>query len=142
MADPSRAKVTVVDGEAWVLWPQKFVQLLAAAAASSVIPNPAGLPANPDRMVMVSHPRFWAGQAGAMSEALAANPEGKPPIAEAFRRAGQASGTTSTTKEGRLTLTVEEALALLGISRALPTRPSVGARSPRSAQVGECLSLV
>lgn len=47
-----------------------------------------------------------------------------------------------TTKEGRLTLTVEEALALLGISRALPTRPSVGARSPRSAQVGECLSLV
>lgn len=117
MTDSSQA-VTVVNGQAWALRPQHIAQLLGTATAGAVIPDPAGLTARSDRLATVSDPGFWAGQPDALAEALASSPDNASPIAEQPPSEGRSSGAASTSAPGRLTLTVEEAATLLGISRA------------------------
>lgn len=111
------AAVTVVNGQAWSMQPTRIAQLLATAGDGAVIPDPGGLPASPDRLATVSDPGFWAARPDALAEALAATPSGQPPIADS-PPAGRAAGAAPTSAPGRLTLTVEEAAMLLGISRA------------------------
>lgn len=112
------AEITVVNGQAWALRPTTIAQLLGQAAAGAVIADPAGQPANPDRVATVTDPAFWAAEPDALAEALATSPTGPPPVAERPPNEGRSAGVSSTTRPGRLTLTVEEAAALLGISRA------------------------
>ncbi|MGO9583574.1 MAG: helix-turn-helix domain-containing protein [Acidimicrobiales bacterium] len=54
----------------------------------------------------------------ALAEALATTPAGTPPTIHGSRGQGRSAGAAATTSPGRLTLTAEEAAALLGISRA------------------------
>lgn len=114
---PLRADVTVVNGQAWALRPDQIAGLLRGATPGTVIADPAGAPADPSRLASVIDPQFWSGQPAALAEALATSPFGPPPIAERPPTDRRSSGATSTAP-GRLTLTVEEAAALLGISRA------------------------
>lgn len=111
-------EVTVVNGQAWALRPGTIAQLLRQATPGSVIPDPAGQPARPERTAAVTDPAFWAADPDALAEALATTTAGSAPMverpADPSRRAGAATATSSS----RLTLTVEEAAALLGISRA------------------------
>jgi len=117
LTDSSQA-VTVVNGQAWAHRPQHIGQLLATATSGAVIPDPTGLAASPDRFATVGDPGFWAGQPNALAEAWATSPDDASPIAKAPRDAGKPSVPAATTKVGRLALTVEEAAALLGISRS------------------------
>jgi excisionase family DNA binding protein len=110
--------VTVVNSQAWALRPEHIPGLLQRAAPGAVIADPAGAPADPDRLATVTDPQFWSGHPAALAEALATSPPGQAPIAEGPPTEGRSSGAASTSAPGRLTLTVEEAAALLGISRA------------------------
>jgi excisionase family DNA binding protein len=112
------AEVTVVNGQAWALRPDHIAELLQRAAPGAVIADPTGAAADPDRLATVTDPQFWSGQPAALAEALAASLPGQPPITERPPAEGRSSGAASTSAPGRLTLTVEEAAALLGISRA------------------------
>lgn len=111
-------EVTVVNGQAWALRPEHIAGLLGRTAPGGVIADPAGAAADPDRVATVTDPQFWSGQPAALVEALATDPLGTPPLAENPWTGGRSSGAASTAAPGRLTLTVEEAAALLGISRA------------------------
>lgn len=66
-------------------------------------------------MATVTDPGFWSSQPEALAEALGANAEGQVPSPPP---AGGAASAAPATNPGRLTLTVEEAAGLLGISRA------------------------
>lgn len=118
MTDPQLTEVTVVNGRAWALRPDTIAQLLSRAEPGSVIADPAGQSAAPDRLATIVDPGFWAGEPRALAEALGTSPTDPPPIAERPPGDGRPAGAVSTTTTGRLTLTVEEAAALLGISRA------------------------
>ncbi len=111
-------EVTVVNSQARALRPEHIAGLLQRAAHGAVIANPAGAPAAPDRLATLTDPQFWSGQPAALAEALATSLPGQPPITERPPTEGRSSGAASTSASGRLTLTVEEAAALLGISRA------------------------
>ena len=116
MAD--RAEVTIVNGQAWALRPDHIAGLLAQVAPGAIIADPAGPPADPARLAAVTDPRFWSGQPAALAEALGTSPLEHPPITENLPTDGHAASAAATSAPGRLTLTVEEAAALLGISRA------------------------
>jgi excisionase family DNA binding protein len=109
--------VTVVNGQVRALRADHIAGLLGQAAPGAVIADPAGAPADPNRLAMVTDPGFWSGQPAALAEALATDPI-SPPIAERPLGDGRSSGAVSPAASGRLTLTVEEAAGLLGISRA------------------------
>lgn len=111
-------EVTVVNGEAWSRRPDQIAGLLRQAAPGTVIADPAGARADPSRMAAVTDPRFWSGQPDALAEALATSSIGEPPIAAQSATQGRSSGAAAIGAPGRLTLTVEEAATLLGISRA------------------------
>lgn len=81
-----------------------------------MIADPAGAAADPSRVAAVTDPGFWAGQPAALAEALGSNPDA--PIAEHTPGSGHGAWPAPTSVPGRLTLTVQEAAGLLGISRA------------------------
>jgi excisionase family DNA binding protein len=106
---------TVVNPSAWIGRVQQLALLLSAASRQptglKVVSDPAGISAvgSPD-VALVSDPTYWSSNQAALAEALV-----EPAQASASRQS-----TSCAVSEGvnRLTLTVEEAAASLGISRA------------------------
>lgn len=108
---------TVVSLDAWRGRAEQLAQLLAAAGRQTdgpkVVPNPPGASPEPTRMADVADPGYWATDLAALTDAIAqeATPPGGAP-------GGRTSAGAVSTSGDRLTLTVEEAAASLGISRA------------------------
>jgi len=114
MTDPTRDEVTVVNVHRWSARPGQLAQLLARAQSGRVIGDPEGLPADPEHLVGLSDPGYWAADVRALGDALA-DLAGKPQLGATAEE--RAAGAIAPGTE-RLTLTVEEAAATLGISRA------------------------
>lgn len=112
---PDRITVTVINGQAWALRRDQIAGLLRRAEPGSIIGDPAGAPPDPERLATVTDPESWADDPAALAEALAAGDDAAPP---AGGRPPNQAGAVSTAGPERLTLTVEEAAALIGISRA------------------------
>lgn len=102
-------EVTVVNVGSWTARPDHLADILGRAGAGHVIADPTGAPADADGMATVVDPMFWSVHPGELADALGA-PRRTPQV-------GRASGAVAPVAD-RLTLTVEEAAALLGISRA------------------------
>jgi excisionase family DNA binding protein len=115
MAEDPVADVTVVNAGSWASRPEQLAQILSRTAAGAVIPDATGQPANPGALIAVSDPAFWSGNVGTLADALRSlalpDPGGATP-------GGDRSAGVITPGPDRLTLTVEEAAATLGISRA------------------------
>jgi len=80
----------------------------------TVVGDPTGQPPDPERIAVVVNPGWWAAQPLELADALGHGSAAGPDPGAAV---GTASG--AITQGGdRLTLTVEEAAAALGISRA------------------------
>jgi excisionase family DNA binding protein len=109
------AEVTVVNAISWADKADQLAQLLARSAGGGVIPDARGGPADPEGLAAITDPVFWSGEPGVLSEALRIL--ALPDISPASRSEGRSAGVI-TTGPDRLTLTVEEAAAALGISRA------------------------
>jgi len=113
---PVPRQVVVVTAAYWVDRAPQLASILRTAGkrgAAAPIGDPSGRPASPETMATVTDPEYWAEQPAELRDALT-------PPEEAKGRGGAAAGsvgvgTTSGTE--RLTLTVEEAAQLLGISR-------------------------
>lgn len=107
-------EVTITAADYWSSRPAELMQLLSIGAEEGgprVIADPSGRPADPDRFAVVTAPTEWAPYPRELQEALSGV------AAAAASDQGLASGAIAPVGE-RLTLTVEEAAALLGISRA------------------------
>jgi excisionase family DNA binding protein len=106
-------EVTITAADYWVSRPAELMQLLIGAAAGGprAIADPSGRPADPEKIAVVVAPADWASYPRELQEALTGAPTGAAP------NEGRASGAIAPAAE-RLTLTVEEAATLLGISRA------------------------
>jgi excisionase family DNA binding protein len=105
-------EVTITAADYWASRPAELMQLLIQAAdpgGPRAIADPSGRPPDPDNIAVVLAPAEWASYPRELQEALAA--------AAAAPGQGRASGAIAPIGE-RLTLTVEEAATLLGISRA------------------------
>jgi excisionase family DNA binding protein len=109
-------EVSVINVDYWAAHPLQLAVLLVGPASASVIPDPAGLSPNPSRMVAVTDPAYWASDPRTLEDALASLAAGQTP-GGAQESAGRAAGAVGQSPD-RLTLTVEEAAATLGISRA------------------------
>jgi excisionase family DNA binding protein len=107
--------VIIVNPEYWVDRAPQLAQLLGSTT-SDRIGDPTGKPPDPASILTVVDPKYWSSQPRELQEALdvAAGVTGRSGSAGS----GLASGVAGSTQE-RLTLTVEEAATLLGISRAL-----------------------
>jgi excisionase family DNA binding protein len=105
--------VTITAADYWASRPVELAQLLATWTAEGglrAIPDPSGRPVDPEKMAVVVTPTEWAAYPRELEEALAG-------FAADAQRPGLASGAIAPVGD-RLTLTVEEAATLLGISRA------------------------
>ncbi len=109
-------EVTVINGASWAARPEQLAQLLSRSAGGAVIPDPTGQPADPGMLLAVTYPIFWSGEPRALGDAL--RTLALPGIADGGATSGDRSVGVITTGPDRLTLTVEEAAATLGISRA------------------------
>jgi excisionase family DNA binding protein len=109
-------EVTVVNGASWATRPEQLAQLLGRSAGGAVIPDPTGQPADPGMLLAVTDPSFWSGEPGALADALRSFT--LPQVGDSGPTGGDRSAGVITTGPDRLTLTVEEAAATLGISRA------------------------
>lgn len=115
MTGSDATQVTIINSEAWAARPGHLAQLLGRAAHGSVIPGPGGGQLGDEGVATVTDPAFWSVQPEALAEALGDRAGGRPLDQPPT---GRASGAATTGNPGRLTLTVEEAAGLLGISRA------------------------
>ena len=118
MADPA-PEVTIADPGSWRGRTAELAERLRALSTQSgsqAIGSPAVPAADPSEAVILSDPMYWAERPFELDEVLtlAALPAATVEAASPDLVAGAASAT-----EGRLTMTVEEAAAALGISRAL-----------------------
>jgi len=107
-------EVTVVNIDYWATRSIELAQLLATCTPEGgpkAIPDPSGRPVDPEKIAVVVSPTDWAAYPRELHEVLAgvAAAGGKGP--------GLAAGAIAPLNE-RLTLTVDEAATLLGISRA------------------------
>jgi excisionase family DNA binding protein len=107
-------EVTITAADYWASRPFELAQLLATCTPEGgprAIPDPSGRPADPEKIAVVVLPAEWALYPRELQEALAgaaaASAEGPVLTAGAIAPLDE-----------RLTLTVEEAATLLGISRA------------------------
>jgi excisionase family DNA binding protein len=116
MPENPAAEVTVVNAGSWVTRPEQLAQLLGRSAAGAVIPDPAGQPADPVTLAAVTNPAFWSGEPRALADALRSL--ALPDTDSGGTSGDDRSAGVITTGPDRLTLTVEEAAATLGISRA------------------------
>ncbi len=110
-------EVTVTNPAFWSDRALQLAQLLRSAdegGAPPTIGDPTGKPPDPDRLLAIADPAFWADQPRELGEVLAIAVETQ---GDGTDVPGGASGATSGGQE-RLTMTVEEAAAALGISRA------------------------
>ena len=112
MIAPIEVTITAVDY--WASRPVELAQLLATCTPTGgprAIPDPSGRPVDPEKIAVVVLPAEWASHPRELQEALAgASTAGA-------QGPGLAAGAIAPLDE-RLTLTVEEAATLLGISRA------------------------
>ncbi len=112
---PIQQQVVVITAAYWADRAPQLAKLLRAAGKRGTavsISDPSGRPPMPETMATVTDPEYWGEQPAELKDALT-------PTEEVKSRGGAGSvgvGTTSGTE--RLTLTVEEAAKLLGISRA------------------------
>ena len=107
-------EVTITAADYWASRPVELAQLLSMCTPEGgprAIPDPSGRPADPEKIAVVVSPEEWALHPRELQEALAGA------AAADAQGPGLASGAIAPL-EDRLTLTVEEAAALLGISRA------------------------
>lgn len=109
MTEP--VEVTVVGVDYWARHPGQLLALLTATNVPAVIADPTGARPSEGDMAVVGCPGLWHDYPAEFAEALAA------PAPAASARAPASSGALAPMEE-RLTLTVEEAATLLGISRA------------------------
>lgn len=108
-------EVTITAADYWASRPVELAQLLGTCSPEggpSAIPDPSGRPTDPENIAVVVSPAEWASHPRELQEALAA-----AAVAAGAQSPGLASGAIAPV-EDRLTLTVEEAATLLGISRA------------------------
>lgn len=103
-------EVTVLGRAYWAERPTRLLALLGAGSVPAAIPDPTGAAATDDAMLVVVAPGLWHDYPAEFAEALRIAPGGSA-------SAAHASGALAPMEE-RLTLTVEEAATLLGISRA------------------------
>lgn len=107
--------VTVVGPAGWHGRADQLAQLIRNVGhqpGPKVIPSPDSPPTSPARLAEFSDPDYWATDIAALADAIAAeNQESSSPDSRL------SSGAVTSGTE-RLTLTVEEAATLLGISRA------------------------
>lgn len=115
MNDPA-PEITVVGPDYWADHSAELSALLGAAAQgrNPVIADPSGRASG--LMAMVVDPAYWSSQPRELADAMRRAGGSDAPTADA-REDRLASG--AATSQDRLTLTVEEAAAALGISRAL-----------------------
>jgi excisionase family DNA binding protein len=113
-------EVTVTNPAYWSDRAPQLAQILRSARDTGprAIPDPTGKPPDPDRLVAIVDPSYWSDRPRELAEVLtlAARGVSAGPDAEIRLPAG-AAGATSGSQE-RLTMTVDEAAAALGISRA------------------------
>ncbi len=124
-------EVTVTAADYWANRPAELAQLLATctpAGGPRAIPDPSGRPADPEKIAVVVSPAEWASHPRELQEALAAA------VAAGEQGSGLAAGAIASLEE-RLTLTVEEAATLLGISRAFAYE-AVGRGEVPSIRIG------
>jgi excisionase family DNA binding protein len=110
------AEVTVVNAPSWAARPNQLAQLLARAGAGAVVPDPSGQPAEPGKLASITDPAFWSTEPALLADALESL--GSPDGGGSDGLGSNRSAGVITTGPDRLTLTVEEAAATLGISRA------------------------
>jgi len=113
-------EVTVTNPSYWVERAPQLAQLLRTAEQTDsprTIGDPTGRPADPNTVVAIADPMFWSTQPRELQEALRIAAQGVTPTQPTEPPSSGAAGATSVSHE-RLTLTVEEAAAALGISRA------------------------
>jgi excisionase family DNA binding protein len=111
-------EVVVINANYWADHAPQLAQILRGASErGSALPigDPSGRPPKPDTMATVVDPGYWSGQPAELRDALAGPEQGQGQGGAGAGRLGV--GAISSTQE-RLTLTVEEAAAALGISRA------------------------
>lgn len=115
MTGASAREVTVVNATSWVARPEQLAQLLGRSGVG-IIPDSSGQPADPEALAAVSDPTFWSAEPRVLADALRnlALPDGG--IGGPSR--DDRSAGVITAGPDRLTLTVEEAAATLGVSRA------------------------
>jgi excisionase family DNA binding protein len=106
-------EVTVVNAASWAARADQLAQLLGRSAEGAVIPDPGGQPADPSALAAITDPSFWSAEPAALADALRS-----PADIGGDRTRGDRSAGVITTGPDRLTLTVEEAAATLGVSRA------------------------
>jgi excisionase family DNA binding protein len=93
-------------------WAARALELASALSSGlTVIGDPSGQPTDPEQLAVVVDPAWWAQQPGELADALGAA------AGEGTTGDGRSPGAI-TSGGARLTLTVEEAAAVLGISRA------------------------
>jgi excisionase family DNA binding protein len=111
-------EVIVVNANYWADHAPQLAQILRGASErGSALPigDPSGRPPKPETMATVVDPGYWSGQPAELRDALTAQQEEQGQGGAGTGRLGV--GAVTSTQE-RLTLTVEEAAATLGISRA------------------------
>jgi len=113
-------EVTVTNPAYWSDRAPQLVQLLRSAgdAGTRAIGDPTGKAPDPDRVLAIVDPAYWSNRPREVAEVLtlAARGVSAAPDAEIRLPAG-AAGAGPGSQE-RLTMTVDEAAAALGISRA------------------------
>ena len=111
---PATAEVTVVNADSWLPATAQLAALLSKAANGTVIPDAMGHPADPNRVAVLRGLDYGSQNSMAMRDALS-RLTGAPRTEQTVD--GHAPGAAESAPT-RLTLTVEEAAATLGISRA------------------------
>jgi excisionase family DNA binding protein len=109
--------VVVVNPTSWAVRTQELGLLLATVAgwrtSDRVIPDASGR--LPEEVVTISDPSYWSSNVAELGDAL--RDPSTPSISSAGSRLRSGVGAV-TESPGRLTWTVEEAAAALGVSRA------------------------
>jgi excisionase family DNA binding protein len=110
-------EVQVANPAYWFERAPQLAQILggAAAAAPSTIGDPTGKPPDPQAIFRIADPAYWSAQLAGLREALALASD---PAAFDPARAPSSSAAAAGPAANRLTMSVEEAAAALGISRA------------------------
>jgi len=106
-----RAEVTVTNAAHWA--PLALELASALRAGLTVVGDPTGQPTDPDQVAVIVDPAWWALQPRELADALRSGH-----AADGVAKSDNRSSGAITSKGERLTLTVEEAAVVLGISRA------------------------
>ena len=108
------AEVVVLNPRYWSDRALQLAQILGGSRVASPIGDPSGQAPDPETMLTITDPGYWSAQPRELQEVLSLA------SGTAAREAGHSDLGAGAVPAGqeRLTLTVEEAAAALGISRA------------------------